>query len=84
MAAASGASGQGVPPKRQRLGFNPGDLVDAMDLEGVWHEGVVRDVDPQQGYRVHFRGWSSRWDEWVETTSERIQPSYSKVSWYPY
>jgi len=32
-----------------------------------------------QGYRVHFLGWSGRWDEWVEAGSERIQPCYSTV-----
>ena len=35
---------------------------------------------PKQGYRVHFLGWSARWDEWVEAGSERIQPAYSKVN----
>lgn len=27
---------------------------------------------------MHFLGWSSRWDEWVEA-SERIQPAHTKV-----
>ena len=36
--------------KRQRSvqTFEAGDKVDAMDLEGVWHEGVVKDVDVAQ------------------------------------
>lgn len=55
------------PHKRPRWSqqtFHAGDRVDAMDLESVWHEGRVREVDPVQGYRVHFLGWSGRWDEW--------------------
>ena len=28
--------------------FHPGDRVDAMDLEGVWHEAVVKEVDAVQ------------------------------------
>jgi hypothetical protein len=67
-------------PKRARtLTFVTGERVDAMDLEGVWHEGVVKEVNTDQGYRVHFLGWSSRWDEWIELASERIQPAYTKV-----
>lgn len=71
--------------KRPRLQptFYPGDRVDAMDLESVWHEGRVREVDPIQGYRVHFLGWSGRWDEWIELSSERIQPPYTKVRLQP-
>lgn len=72
-------------PKRPRMErYAVGDRVDCTDLEGLWHEAVVKEVDPVQGYRVHFLGWSSRWDEWVEAETERIQPPYSKVqNWRP-
>jgi ubiquitin carboxyl-terminal hydrolase 8 len=49
-----------------------GDFVDAQDSAGNWYEAIVRDVRPQD-MRVHFLGWSSRWD----VTLPRV-PTYMK------
>jgi len=38
-----------------------GDFVDARDSTGKWYESFVREVTPD-GVKVHFIGWSSRWD----------------------
>lgn len=46
---ASSSSGGGRQNKRQKMiNFKAGDRVDAMDLEGVWHEGLVKDINPAQ------------------------------------
>lgn len=56
-----------------------GDKVDVMDCEGTWHEGVVVGLVLPVHYRIHFRGWSSKWDETIASSSKRIQPAYTKV-----
>ena len=38
-----------------------GDYVDARDSTGKWYESLVREVLPD-GVKVHFIGWSTRWD----------------------
>lgn len=29
--------------------------------------------------KLHYRGWTSKWDEWIERTSTRIAPLHTKV-----
>jgi len=29
--------------------------------------------------KLHYRGWTSKWDEWIERTSMRIAPLHTKV-----
>ena len=48
-----------------------GDRVIARDSRGNWCEGKVVDND-EDGNRVkvHFKGWGSRWDEWIDMEEE--------------
>jgi len=41
-----------------------GDFVDAQDSTGKWYEAVIRAVD-DDAVKVHYIGWSSRWDSAV-------------------
>lgn len=43
---------------------------DCTDLE--WYKGRVIEAVPGQ-LRVHFVGWSSVWDEWIEDDSPRLK-----------
>ena len=62
-----------------------GDVIDARDRESRWYDAVIVAVarpvgvavDAAQSHglvRVHFRGWSSKWDEWVCRNDKRLQP----------
>ena len=52
-----------------------GDRVIARDSRGNWCEGKVVDND-EDGNRVkvHFKGWGSRWDEWISFGTGRLRP----------
>jgi hypothetical protein len=46
--------------------------VDAKDTVDQWLEAQVVDVAAGQVF-IHYNGWPSRWDEWIEFNSPRIQ-----------
>ena len=52
-----------------------GDRVIARDSRCNWCEGKVVDND-EDGNRVkvHFKGWGSRWDEWISFGTGRLRP----------
>ena len=54
-------------------------FVDARDSEGRWFDSVVVEVDGSK-VKVHFRGWSSRWDTWVEKEDQSsLQPLFART-----
>jgi hypothetical protein len=55
-----------------------GQLVDALDTDSKWYEARVVDVTDAR-VKVHYRGWSTKWDEWLARTSARLMPLHSKV-----
>ncbi|KAH8074701.1 ubiquitinyl hydrolase [Aureococcus anophagefferens] len=62
-----------------RWGALAGDVVDARDSEGRWFDSVVVEVDGSK-VKVHFRGWSSRWDTWVEKEDQSsLQPLFART-----
>jgi hypothetical protein len=56
--------------------FTVGDRIDALDSDGRWFESRVLEVAPDEVY-VHFRGWGSRWDEYLEIGSRRLAPLHT-------
>ncbi|RLN97457.1 hypothetical protein BBJ28_00014688 [Nothophytophthora sp. Chile5] len=54
-----------------------GQLVDALDTDSKWYEARVVDLADAQA-KVHYRGWSAKWDEWLSRTSPRLMPLHSK------
>ncbi|RLN92426.1 hypothetical protein BBJ28_00009981 [Nothophytophthora sp. Chile5] len=54
-----------------------GQLVDALDTDSKWYEARVVDLADARA-KVHYRGWSAKWDEWLERTSPRLMPLHSK------
>jgi hypothetical protein len=63
--------------------LRPGDFVDARDSSGQWYESIILadDTIPAGAIRVHFRGWSKKWDDTIsaEDKQDRIQPLFSKT-----
>jgi len=58
--------------------FKQGDLVDVIDLDSVWREGIINAV-LMNDYHVHFKGWSVKWDEIIPKNSQRILPAFTKL-----
>lgn len=53
--------------------FELGQWLDVQDTIDQWLEAQVIDRNPSQVY-VHYNGWGSRWDEWIDNGSHRIAP----------
>ncbi|KAL4174401.1 hypothetical protein KRP22_006339 [Phytophthora ramorum] len=61
-----------------RFHLQIGQLVDALDTDRRWYESRVVDMDAVY-VKVHYRGWTSKWDEWMRRTSGRLAPQHTKV-----
>lgn len=60
-------------------GWCPNDRVD-IRWGKLWYTGVVQNVDPDtQWVYVRYDGWSSRWNEWIDTGSGRVE-TYRSLS----
>lgn len=53
--------------------FVIGQWVDVKDTIDQWLEAQVINVRDNQVY-VHYNGWGTRWDEWIDMSSDRIMP----------
>lgn len=53
-------------------------LIDVEDSSERWCIGRVVGID-QNNVLVHFEGWPARWDEWIDVTSERLEPFLSQT-----
>lgn len=53
--------------------FELGQWIDVQDTIDQWLEAQVIDKNTSQVY-VHYNGWGSRWDEWIDNGSHRIAP----------
>ncbi|KAE9092251.1 hypothetical protein PF010_g17726 [Phytophthora fragariae] len=62
-----------------RFELQIGQLVDALDTDKRWYESRIVDMDAVY-VKVHYRGWTSKWDEWLRRTSARLAPLHTKVS----
>ncbi|CEG49503.1 ubiquitinspecific protease [Plasmopara halstedii] len=61
-----------------RFELHVGQLIDARDTDRKWYESRVVALKSQY-VKVHYRGWTSKWDEWIERTSTRLAPLYTKI-----
>lgn len=48
-----------------------GQWIDVKDTIDQWLEAQVIRVRNNQAY-VHYNGWGTRWDEWIDFSSPRI------------
>lgn len=56
---------------RGRRRFFVGQWLDVRDTVNQWLESTVIDMSEDK-VLVHYHGWPSRWDEWIDFDSERI------------
>ncbi|OWZ12656.1 hypothetical protein PHMEG_00014148 [Phytophthora megakarya] len=62
-----------------RMALEKGDTLDALDTTHSWFEARLLTAKRNKVH-VHYRGWQSKWDEWIPRISSRIAPPYSRVS----
>ncbi|TMW59350.1 hypothetical protein Poli38472_004419 [Pythium oligandrum] len=63
-----------VSPRTSRRGrrqFFVGQWLDVKDTVNQWLECTVMDIADNK-VLVHYHGWPSRWDEWIDFDSDRI------------
>uniref|UniRef100_K3WFJ2 Ubiquitin carboxyl-terminal hydrolase n=1 Tax=Globisporangium ultimum (strain ATCC 200006 / CBS 805.95 / DAOM BR144) TaxID=431595 RepID=K3WFJ2_GLOUD len=53
-------------------------VIDGLDSDNKWYESRVIALN-DRSVRIHYRGWTAKWDEWLPRTSERIAPLHTKV-----
>eukprot|EP01083_Nonionella_stella_P103309 294895_1 len=61
-------------------GYAIGDHIDCLDSVQKWCMGQVAAVRGETHVKVHYRGWSDKWDEWVAVDSDRIAPFRTHTS----
>ncbi|KAL8017201.1 putative peptidase C19, ubiquitin-specific peptidase, DUSP domain, Chromo-like domain superfamily [Plasmopara halstedii] len=61
-----------------RFTLESGQLIDAMDTDNKWYESRIVDLKANH-VKVHYRGWTSKWDEWIDRLSSRLAPLHTKV-----
>lgn len=65
------------PFERRKRQYAVGQWVDVKDTVDQWLEAQVIDLLSTEAgltVKVHYNGWPSRWDEWLDAASPRIQP----------
>jgi len=60
-----------VPYDFSKSKYEVGQWVDVKDTIDQWLEAQVIQVRNNQAY-VHYNGWGTRWDEWIDFSSPRI------------
>ncbi|CAK4068014.1 unnamed protein product [Aphanomyces euteiches] len=58
--------------------FFVGQWLDVKDTVNQWLEATVLQVHPGQIF-VHYNGWPSRWNEWIDNQSPRLAPFRAKT-----
>jgi hypothetical protein len=74
---ASAGSSQAQPLSQRR--FFQGQWLDVKDTVDQWLEATVLSVRGSK-LLIHYNGWPSRWDEWIESSSPRIAPFRTRTA----
>jgi hypothetical protein len=53
--------------------YKIGDKIDCLDTAKTWLSATVIGVRDNE-IQVHYKGWDSNWDEWIDIYSDRIAP----------
>jgi hypothetical protein len=75
----SSSSATSLSPDQLKLDWSTlkvGDPVDGYCNKTFrWYEAKITQYDEsKQRYRVHFQGWNSKYDEWIDKYSDRLIP----------
>lgn len=53
--------------------FRIGEWIDVKDTSGNWLEGKIIELKASR-LKVHYNGWGTRWDEWIDFGLSRLAP----------
>jgi hypothetical protein len=53
--------------------------VDVMDCHGKWYQAEIREFRDDQ-VLIHYDGWPDRYDEWIVSDSDRIEPLFARTA----
>lgn len=57
-----------------------GDRIDALDTDSLWFEAEVLDIKSDRSqFKVHYRGWATKWDDWVDVSPNYVAKLYTKT-----
>jgi len=56
-----------------KIKLKKGQWIDVKDTIDQWLEAQIIDVKDDKVY-IHYNGWGTRWDEWIEMKCDRIRP----------
>ena len=56
-----------------------GERVEAADYSGHWYVARIAAVEADGSVRVHFEGWTEKFDEWRPADSRQLRP-YSSLA----
>jgi hypothetical protein len=65
-------NGNSQSSKQRVTSYQVNDQVDAFDITGQWTAATIIERNDKGQYRVHFRGLSSNYDEWL--TIDKLAP----------
>ena len=52
-----------------------GQWIDVKDTVNKWLEAQVMEVsEDKKKVKIHYNNWGDKWDEWINTNSQRIMP----------
>ena len=60
-----------APYRNEPLPYKVGQWIDAKDTMGDWLEAQVMEIANGK-LLIHYNGWCSRWDEWVDPACDRV------------
>ena len=65
--------------------YNIGDPYDVRDHRGTWYLGNIKSRDQDKfRLRISFSGFRSKYDEWIDPISDRIEPVGTKTNGIPH
>jgi len=71
-----------IPSQRKR--YYVGQWIDVKDTVSQWLEATVMALNEENGtIFVHYNGWPTRWDEWIDVESPRVAPFRTRTAHSP-
>ena len=68
----------------QRKHYYVGQWVDVKDTVAQWLEATVMALnEDNQTIFIHYNGWPTRWDEWIDMDSPRVAPFRTRTAHSP-
>ena len=68
-----------IHANRWRYALELNQRIDAQDTEKTWYEAKIIDLNETR-VKVHYMGWTSKWDAWHDRTALTLAPLHSEVT----